>query len=103
MLKFILSAALLATTAPALAQPDGVTRQVHVSYHDLDLRRSADVHKFDVRLYEAVKAVCPDNWSDAFEVKRCREAAAAEASHQRRIIVAAAKSGYQMASIAPAR
>jgi len=103
MLKFILSAALLATAAPALARPDGVTRQVHVSYHDLDLRRSADVHQFNVRLYEAVKAVCPDDWSDAIEVKRCREAASAEAAHQRRIIVAAARSGFQMASIAPAR
>ena len=103
MLKFILPVALLATAAPALAQPDGVTRHVRVSYRDLDLRRSADVHQFDQRLYAAVKAVCPDNWSDAIEVKRCREAASAEAAHQRRIIVAAARSGFQMASIAPAR
>ena len=103
MLKIILTTALLATAVPTLAQPDGDSRQVHVSYRDLDLRRSADVHQLDLRLHAALKAACPDNVWDSFEVKHCREAAGADVARQRARLIATAKAGDRLASIASAR
>ena len=103
MLKIILTTALLATAAPALAQAEGDTRQVHVSTRDLDLRRSADVHQLDLRLHAALKAVCPDDWSDSFAVKHCREIAGADVARQRASLIKAAKAGERLASIASAR
>ena len=103
MLKIILTTFFLATAAPALAQPNAETRQVHVSSRDLDLRRSADVHQLDLRLHAALKAVCPDSVWDSFEVKHCREAAGADVARQRARLIATAKAGDRLASIASAR
>ena len=103
MLKIILTTALLATAAPALAQSDGDTLQVHVSYRDLALRRSADVHELDRRLHAALKTVCPDNTPDTFAVKYCRQAAAADLGHQRARVLRTARAGDKLASIAADR
>jgi UrcA family protein len=103
MLKIILTTALLATAAPALAQPDGDMHQVHVSSRDLDLRRSADVHQLDLRLHAALKAVCPDNAWDSFEVKRCREVAGADVARQRARLITTARAADRLASIAADR
>jgi len=103
MLKIILTTFFLATAAPALAQPDGDTRQVRVSYRDLDLRRSADVHQLDLRLHAALKAVCPENAWESFEVKHCREATGADLARQRARLIAIAKAGDRLASIATDR
>ena len=98
MLKTILTAAFLATTLTAAAHAENVTRQVRVSYSDLDLRHPADVKRFDQRLRAAVTEVCPeaDN-PDKFAVLRCRKAAFTALADRRAAALATAQSGTQLA------
>ena len=107
MLKIIAAAAFLATTAPAIAQPAGETRSVHVSYADLDLRNAADVKHLDRRLRAAVGAVCPEGVATgplvSPEVLRCRKAAYGATADQRAIAIAKAAARTQLALSAPAR
>jgi len=107
MLKTILTAALLVTALPAAAQTEKVTREVHVSYSDLDLRQPKDVKAFDRRLRAAIGQVCPDTEPQdrlvAFSVLRCRHAAHAKAADQRAAAIAAAEARTRLASSAEGR
>jgi len=101
MLKIITTAVLLATTAPAIAQPDAATRIVHVPYADLDLRQAKDVKQFDRRLRAAVEAVCPEmvttgSITDAV-TQSCRKAAYVALAHQRATAIAQATGTTQLA------
>jgi len=101
MLKIIAAAALLATTAPAFAQPVGTTRIVHVSYADLDLRQAGDVKQFNRRLRVAVGTVCPDSASPdraaTAEVMRCRGVAYRALKAQRAEAIAKAAATTRLA------
>ena len=103
MLKTILTIALLATALPAAAQTEKVTRVVHVSYADLDLRQPGDVKIFDRRLRVAIGQVCPETQpqdrQSSFAVLRCRSAAHAGAAAQRAAALAASNTRTQTASI----
>lgn len=107
MLKTILTAALFAASLPAAAHAEQVTRQVHVSYADLDLRQPNDVKELDRRLRIAVAEVCPDTQPQdrqiAFSVMRCRHAAHMGAVAQRAAALAAVDAHKQLASIAEGR
>jgi UrcA family protein len=102
MLKIIATAALLATTAPALAEPQGTTQQFHVSYADLDLRQAKDVRLFDRRIRAAVEAVCPDVITTGSllnsATKRCRKEAYAALAEQRAVAIAHAAGTTQLAA-----
>ena len=101
MLKIIAAVALLATTAPAIAQAETAPPQVHVSYADLDLRNAAGVQQLDRRLRSAVKAVCADDGAIGrlipLEVARCRKAAFASLADQRATALAAANAHVVLA------
>lgn len=101
MLKIVATIALLATTAPALAQ-QGTTQQLHVSYADLDLRQASDVRLFDRRLRAAVETVCPDQITTGSllnaATKRCRKAAYAALSQQRAAALAEAAATTRLAA-----
>jgi UrcA family protein len=107
MLKTLLTTVLLAATVPAAAHAEQVTRQVHVTYADLDLRRAADVKQLDRRLRTAIAAVCPDSQPQERlanpAVTRCRKAARAGFADQREAALAAAYAHTQMALNMPAR
>ena len=108
MLKTILTAALFAVSVPATAaQMEQVTRQVRVSYADLDLHQPADVKEFDRRLRVAIAQVCPDTQPQdrdtSFAVMRCRHAAHVGAAAQRAIALAKVDTRTQVASIAEGR
>jgi len=102
MLKLIATIALVATAAPAFAQPAGTTRAIHVSYADLDLRQAKDVRHLDHRLHAAVEAVCPDVPTTGSiinaETKRCRTAAFTALANQRNAAIAEATGGTQLAA-----
>lgn len=106
MLKIIAAAALLATTAPALAQPDGTTRTVHVSYADLDLRQAGDVKLLDRRLRTAIAAVCPNVVTTGPLVspatQQCRKATFGALANQRAAAIARAAGTTQLAQNAAA-
>jgi UrcA family protein len=91
MSKIVLTAALLAAAAPAIAHAEAVTRQVHVSYADLDLHRAADVRLLDRRLRAAVGAVCPSaEAASATALLQCRKGAYAALADQRATALAKA-------------
>ena len=104
MLKTILTIALLATALPAAAQTEKVTREVHVSYADLDLRHPNDVKELDRRLRIAVAQVCPDTQPQdrqiVSSVLRCRHAAHVGAAAQRAAALASIETRTQVASLA---
>jgi len=106
MLKIIATIALLATTAPAIAQPAETAPQVHVSYADLDLRQARDVKLFDRRLRAAVGTLCPDEMTTGsitnFATKRCRKAAFTAMAKQRAAALAEAAGTTQLAANAAA-
>ena len=101
MLKIIATIALLATTAPAIAQPVAETRTVHVSYADLDLRQAADVKILNRRLRAAVGNVCPQGAAadlpGSFAVLHCRKAAYAALADQRATALTKAAPATQLA------
>ena len=102
MLKIILTAALFATAAataaPALAQPEGTTRTVHVTYADLDLSRTADVKLFDRRLRVALRSVCPGSaGATPIAVLQCRKTAHAALADQRSTAIAKAAGTTRLA------
>ena len=103
MLKTILTIALLATALPAAAQTEKVTREVHVSYADLDLRSPDGVKALDHRLRVAIAQVCPETQPQdrqiASSVLRCRHAAHIGAAAQRAAALAAIEARTQVASI----
>jgi len=107
MLKTILTAALFAASLPAAAQAEQVTRHVHVSYADLDLRHPNDVKELDRRLRVAVAEVCPETQPQdrqvSFSVLRCRHAAHVGAAAQRAAALARIDTRSQVASIAEGR
>ena len=104
MLKIIATVALLATTAPAFAQPEGTTRTVHVSYADLDLSRAAGVKQLDRRLRIALANVCPArDGATPFAVLQCRKAASVALASQRTAAIAGAANGTRLALNAEAR
>ena len=105
MLKLIATIALLATALPAVAHAQDVTRQIRVSYADLDLAHPAGVKALDRRLHAAVETVCADTSSDAgaIAVLHCRKAALAQLATQRAAALAAANTNVQLALNIPAR
>jgi UrcA family protein len=102
MLKIIATAGLLAATAPALAEPQGTTQQLHVSYADLDLRQASDVRLFDRRIRAAVETVCPDVITTGSllntATKRCRKDAFAALAKQRAAAIAEATGTTRLAA-----
>jgi len=107
MLKIIATIALLATTAPAIAQPAGETRTVHISYADLDLRHAADVKTLDRRLRSAIDTVCPAGVATDLlvspAVQQCRRAAHTALASQRATAIAKAAGTTQLALNTEAR
>ena len=107
MLKTIATIALLATTAPAIAQPAGETRTVHVSYADLDLRHAGDVKTLDRRLRAAIGTVCPAGVATDMlvspAVQQCRKTAHAALADQRATAIAKAAGTTQLALNTDAR
>ncbi len=61
MLKLIAATALLSVGVPVAAPAQQAQHDIHVSYHDLDLRRAGDVKLLNNRLRSAISAVCPDD------------------------------------------
>jgi UrcA family protein len=106
MLKTLFTTVLLAAALPTAAPAELVTRQVHVTYADLDLRHAADVKQLDRRLRAAIGAVCPDTQPqerliDA-AVTRCRRTARAGFADQRQAALAAAYASTRIALNTPA-
>ena len=99
MLKTLIPfAALLATAAPALAQPDPISRvSLHVGYHDLNLASAAGAAELDRRINRAVNTLCPEpdsrSLAQMVAYKQCRQTALASVAPQREQAFAKARSG----------
>lgn len=106
MLKIIPTLLLLAGL-PAIASaqyaPAEAPRDVHVTYHDLDLHSAAGIAVLDRRLSRAVSRVCPDDAStdvaSRLAAARCRTAKRADIMAQREVALArASHAGTAVAS-----
>ncbi|QNQ08831.1 UrcA family protein [Sphingomonas alpina] len=87
MLKLLLPALLLSAGATDAAFARNAQPDVHISYHDLDLRSQAGITQLDRRINRAINAVCPDPVGVDLQLKlaisKCRRIKAAEVSGQR--------------------
>jgi UrcA family protein len=83
---------------PLQANAQDVSREVHVTYRDLDLATPAGRETLDRRLASAIKAVCPDATGSVdvgfkYEVRRCLKVARIQASAKRDRVLAAKDAG----------
>jgi UrcA family protein len=88
-----------------LAPAQTAERQIHVSYHDLYLRRTADIRQLDHRLKVAIAAACSGDergdWQRQLANKRCQAAKQREAAAPRS--QALAKAGAADVEVASTR
>lgn len=103
MIRMITAAAVMSAAFPALAAAQTADRQIHVSYHDLDLRKAADLRQLDRRLKAAIETACSDGdgvaWQRQLATKRCRTAKQHDVAAPRSLAVAkAANAGVEVAS-----
>lgn len=97
MLKMVAAVTLLSAALPAVATAQTTGRQIHVSYHDLDLRRASDVQQLDRRLKTAIETACSGDdsadWQRKLANKRCHAARQHEVQAPRSLALAKAARG----------
>lgn len=103
MSKMIAAVTLVSAAFPAAAMAQTADRQILVSYHDLDLRRAADVQQLDRRLEIAIGTACSGedsrDWQRQLATKRCRAAKQQEVAPSRTLALAkAAKAEIKVAT-----
>ena len=97
MLKYLVTAAVVATLLPTVAPARETAPTVHVAYRDLNLNSAFGVRILDRRIASAVAQLCPDESNLGLIrnrlVEKCRAATRASVAEQRAALIAHAARG----------